>query len=115
MEALILAAGYATRLGELTRNRAKPLLTVGARPMIDYIFCEMAHLPEVGRINLVTNQKFGGQFLEWADRHDSVKAISVINDGTTCEADKLGAIGDIRLALAQNRINDDLLVVAGDN
>ncbi|HVA24167.1 MAG TPA: nucleotidyltransferase family protein [Chloroflexota bacterium] len=115
MEALILAAGYATRLGELTQHRAKPLLPVGPKPMIDYIFCQLAEMPEVCRVNVVTNQKFAAQFHEWAAGHGSRPAISVINDGTASDADKLGAVGDIRLALRRNRIDDDLLVVAGDN
>lgn len=115
MEALILAAGYATRLGELTQNRAKPLLQIGPRPMIDYIFCQLADMPEVARVNVITNQKFASQFHDWAASYRSAKPISVINDGTTSDADKLGAIGDIRLVLRQNGIDDDLLVVAGDN
>src|SRR5690349_14368424 len=115
MEALILAAGYATRLGELTRDRAKPLLQVGPRPMIDYIFCQLAEMPAVRRVNVVTNQTFATQFQDWAANHRSDTPISVVNDGTTSDADKLGAIGDIRLVLERNAIDDDLLVVAGDN
>jgi glucose-1-phosphate thymidylyltransferase len=115
MEALILAAGYATRLGELTANRAKPLLPVGPRPMIDYIFCQIADIDEVRRVNVVTNHKFAAQFADWAAGHGSAKPVSVINDGTTSDAAKLGAIGDIRLVLRRNAIDDDLLIVAGDN
>lgn len=115
MEALILAAGYATRLRELTQHRAKPLLPIGARPMIDYIFCQLAEMPEIRRVTVVTNDKFAGQFVEWAAHHGSAKTISVINDGTTSDANKLGAVGDIRLVLSRNNIDDDLLIVAGDN
>jgi glucose-1-phosphate thymidylyltransferase len=115
MEALILAAGYATRLGELTQHRAKPLLPVGSRPMIDYIFCQLAEMDEVRRVTVVTNQKFAPQFADWAAKHGSAKPVSVINDGTTSDGDKLGAIGDIRLVVQRNAIDDDLMVVAGDN
>lgn len=115
MEALILAAGYATRLGELTADRAKPLLPVGSRPMIDYIFDQMANMPDIRRVNVVTNAKFAMQFNDWAAGHGSSKTISVVNDQTTSDADKLGAIGDIRLVVRQNQLDDDLLVVAGDN
>jgi glucose-1-phosphate thymidylyltransferase len=115
MEALILAAGYATRLGELTQYRAKPLLPVGPRPMIDYIFCQLAEMPDVRRVNVVTNQKFAAQFNDWAAGHGSATPISVVNDGTTSDADKLGAVGDVRLVIGRNQIDDDLLVVAGDN
>jgi glucose-1-phosphate thymidylyltransferase len=115
MEALILAAGYATRLGDLTKDRAKPLLSIGKQPMIDYIFRQLRDLPQVERINVVTNQKFAGQFADWAAGHQSAKPVSVINDRTTSDADKLGAVGDIRLVLGANAIDDDLLVVAGDN
>src|SRR5438093_7345966 len=115
MEALILAAGYATRLGQLTQNRAKPLLQVGPRPMIDYIFCQLAEMPAIRRVSVVTNHKFAAQFADWAASHGSAKPVSVINDGTTSDADKLGAIGDIRLVLRRNALDDDLLIVAGDN
>ena len=115
MEALILAAGYATRLGELTQDRAKPLLRIGGQPMIDYIFGQLAQMSEVRRVNVVTNEKFASQFIEWAARHGAAKPISVINDGTSSDDDKLGAIGDIRLVLQRNQINDDLLILAGDN
>src|SRR5581483_6069059 len=115
MEALILAAGYATRLGELTSNRAKPLLPVGKQPMIDYIFCQLAEMPAVRRVNVVTNQKFAAQFADWAASHGKDKPISVINDHTTNDTDKLGAVGDIRLVLEKNAIDDNLMIVAGDN
>jgi glucose-1-phosphate thymidylyltransferase len=115
MEALILAAGYATRLGELTANRAKPLLPVGNKPIIDYIFGQMAAMPEIKRVSVVTNQKFAAQFADWAAGHGGAKPISVVNDLTTSDADKLGASGDIRLVLERNGIDDDLLIVAGDN
>src|SRR5438067_5030063 len=115
MEALILAAGYATRLGQLTENRAKPLLQVGSQPMIDYIFCQLAEMDDVRRVSVVTNQKFAAQFADWAAGHGSAKPISVINDGTSSDADKLGAIGDIRLVLRRNAIDDDLMIIAGDN
>ncbi len=115
MEALILAAGYATRLGELTQSRAKPLLPVGPRPMIDYIFCQLAEMDEVRRVTVVTNAKFADQFVDWAAGHSLGKPVSVVNDGTTSDADKLGAIGDIRLVIERNAIDDDLMLVAGDN
>jgi len=115
MEALILAAGYATRLGQLTADRAKPLLPVGSRPMIDYIFDQLAQMPEIQRVNVVSNAKFAGQFDEWAAGHGAAKPISVVNDGTSSDATKLGAVGDIRLVVKRNQIDDDLLVVAGDN
>lgn len=115
MEALILAAGYATRLGELTQDRAKPLLPIGGRPMIDYIFCQMAVIPEIRRVSVVSNDKFAGQFADWASGHGATKPVSIINDGTTSDANKLGAVGDIQLVLGRNHIDDDLLIVAGDN
>jgi glucose-1-phosphate thymidylyltransferase len=115
LEALILAAGYATRLGELTRDRAKPLLPIGSRPMIDFIYDQLAELPEVTRVNVVTNGRFASQFIDWSISHAGQKPISIVNDQTYSDADKLGAIGDIRLTIKQNGIDDDLLVVAGDN
>ncbi|HUZ76989.1 MAG TPA: nucleotidyltransferase family protein [Chloroflexota bacterium] len=115
MEALILAAGYATRLGSLTRERAKPLLPVGRKPLIDYIYDQLAAMPEVRRVSVVTNHRFASQFVDWAAGHAGPKALQIVDDDTTDDTNKLGAIGDIRLVLQRQHIDDDLLIAAGDN
>src|SRR5882724_3865307 len=119
MNALILAAGYATRLYPLTLNKAKPLLEVGGKPIIEWLFDNLASLQNLGTVYIVTNNKFANDFQNWAngyqDRHPQMK-IKIINDGSTSDDDKLGAIGDINLVLTrENLTKDDLLVIAGDN
>lgn len=115
MKALILAAGYATRLYPLTENKAKPLLPIAGKPIINYIVESLEGIPGLDRIYVVTNAKFAASFEEWARGRQRGKPIRVVNDGTKSDADKLGAIGDIHFVLEREKINDDLLIVAGDN
>jgi glucose-1-phosphate thymidylyltransferase len=125
MNALILAAGYATRLYPLTLNKAKPLLEVGGKAIIEWLLDNLADVPSLGTVYIVTNAKFASDFQNWANsyqaRFGSVKGqsdsdIKIINDGSKSDDDKLGAIGDINLVLTrENLSNDDLLVLAGDN
>jgi glucose-1-phosphate thymidylyltransferase len=117
MKALILAAGYATRLYPLTETVAKPLLPVGGRPMIDYLLDSIVEVDAIDGVHVVTNHKFAESFVRWADTHAAAGTqIEVHDDGTTSEDDRLGAIGDIRFVLDQTGLEtDDLLVVAGDN
>ncbi|HLB18764.1 MAG TPA: nucleotidyltransferase family protein [Gaiellaceae bacterium] len=106
MKALILAAGYATRLRPLTDSIPKQLLPVGGRPMVDWILDRVIET-SADEVHLVTNARFAGDFERWAeDKH-----VLVHNDGTSSNEDRLGAIGDIRFV----GLDDDLLVVAGDN
>ena len=131
MNALILAAGYATRLYPLTLNKAKPLLEVGGKPIIEWLFDNLASVPALQTAYIVTNDKFASDFQNWANayqkRRASVKGqsnasaartsdIKIINDGSKSDDDKLGATGDINLVLTRESLtNDDLLVIAGDN
>jgi glucose-1-phosphate thymidylyltransferase len=118
MKLIVLAAGYATRLYPLTLNKAKPLLDVAGRPMIEHLLDKFADRGDVDRIYVVTNAKFAGDFAHWAcgysARHPRAP-IEVINDRTTSDKDKLGAIGDINLVIQETGLDDDLVVVAGDN
>ncbi len=119
MNVLILAAGYATRLYPLTLTKAKPLLTVAGKPMIEWVLDNLAPVPDIDCVYVVTNNKFAADFQTWADgyaaRQPKVQ-FKVINDGSTSDADKLGAIGDIQLVISrENLAADDLIVVAGDN
>lgn len=113
MNAVILAAGYATRLYPLTLDRPKALLPVGGRPMVDHLLERLADV-ELERIFLVTNSKFADAFREWAAAHEGVP-LEIVDDGTTDEETKLGAIGDLDLTIRASAIDDDLLVLAGDN
>ena len=113
MKAVVLAAGYATRLYPLTLTVAKPLLPLAGRPMLDYLLDRIREVGEVDEVHVVTNHKFAEPFAEWAGAHEGVV---VHDDGTTSEDDRLGAIGDIRFVLdAAGLDREDLLVVAGDN
>jgi glucose-1-phosphate thymidylyltransferase len=117
MKALILAAGYATRLYPLTLTQPKPLLPVAGKPMIDYVLDNIAPIG-VDRVYVVTNAKFAGHFQRWADDYREKKAkidFTIVNDGSTDDSNKLGAIGDINLVINKEKVNDDLIVVAGDN
>lgn len=115
MKCILLCAGYATRLFPLTENFPKALLEVGGRPLLDYILDEVNTLEQVDSIYLVTNAKYTPHFEEWAKAKNNVKPITVLNDGTSTNDDRLGAIGDINYTIEQAKINDDLLVIAGDN
>ncbi len=115
MKALILAAGYATRLYPLTISRPKPLLPISGKPLIDYIMDKLEELPELEEVYVVTNNRFFKNFDEWARKHSSSKKITTINDKTLTNEERLGAIGDIQLVLEEAKINEDLLVIAGDN
>jgi glucose-1-phosphate thymidylyltransferase len=111
VKALVLAAGYATRLYPLTLDKPKALLPVGGRPMLDYVL-ERLQAMGVDETMVVTNAKFTPHFEEWAAGKDGV---TVVNDGTTSNDDRLGAIGDIGFVLDDLGVDDDLVVVAGDN
>jgi len=118
MKVLILGAGYATRLYPLTLNQPKPLLKVAGQPMIDYVLDNLAPIGGIDRVYVVTNAKFAGHFQKWADEYHATKSklnFTIVNDGSTDDSNKLGAIGDIHLVLTREKIDDDLIVVAGDN
>src|SRR5918992_6131862 len=111
MKALVLAAGYATRLYPLTLDRPKALLEVGGKPMLDRLL-ERLEAMGVDETVVVTNAKFTPHFEEWARDKERVR---IVNDGTTSNDDRLGAIGDIGFVLDELDLDDDLVVVAGDN
>lgn len=117
MKALILAAGYATRLYPLTQNTAKPLLNVQGKRIIDSILEKLDCCKEITEIFVVTNNKFFNDFVNWAKiaQLKTGKKIIVINDKTAENGTRLGAIGDIHFVVQQQQIKEDLLVIAGDN
>ena len=112
MKAVILAAGYATRLRPLTDDVPKHLLPVGGRPMLDWVLDRVREVEEVDAIHLVTNSRFADAFARWA----APQRVCVHDDGTTSNEDRLGAVGDLRLVIGEAQLGDDaLLVLAGDN
>ena len=115
MKAIILAAGYATRLRPLTENTAKPLLPIAGRPMIDHIVDKIADVGDVDAVHVVTNHRFAAGFSAWAAARGG-PAVAVHDDGTTSNQDRLGAIGDIQFTVERAGLaGEDLLIIAGDN
>ena len=114
MRAVLLAAGYATRLYPLTLDRPKHLLEVAGEPILDRL---LGHLPlsELDVITVVTNAKFAPHFRAWAEGRGTSVPIEIVDDGTSSDEDKLGAIGDLALVIRTLEVEDDLLVAAGDS
>ncbi|MBM3249922.1 MAG: nucleotidyltransferase family protein [Candidatus Omnitrophica bacterium] len=115
MKALILAAGYATRMYPLTRDYPKPLLLVRNKPIVDYIVEKLEGLDGLDEIILVTNSKFISSFRRWMKRKRLTHRLTLVDDLTTDNAHRRGAIGDIDFVLSRKKIRQDLLVIGGDN
>jgi glucose-1-phosphate thymidylyltransferase len=115
VKAIVLAAGYATRLRPLTETVAKPLLPLAGRPMLENLYAKLAAV-RVDDVHVVTNSTFAADFRAWAGSAPRPTPVVVHDDGTSSNEDRLGAIGDIRFVLdAAGLRGEDLLVVAGDN
>lgn len=115
MKALILAAGYGVRLYPLTKKWPKPLLNIRNKPIIKYIIDTIKKIGEIDKIYVVTNKKFFSKFKKWNDKFHYKVPIEIINDGTTKNENRLGAIGDIKYVVDKKGIDDDLLIIGGDN
>jgi glucose-1-phosphate thymidylyltransferase len=118
MKVIILAAGYATRLYPLTLTQPKPLLPVAGQPMVEYVLDNLAPIGGIDRIYVVTNNKFAPHFQKWSEHYRATKSklnFTIVNDGSTDDSNKLGAIGDINYVLKTQNVDDDVIVVAGDN
>ena len=111
MKAILLAAGYGTRLRPLTDDRPKHLLPVGGRPMLDWILDWVRELEEVDGVHLVTNSRFAPDFARWAEPH----GVTVHDDGTTSNEERLGAVGDLGLVIDSAGLENDELFVVGDD
>lgn len=112
MKCLILAAGYATRLYPLTENFPKPLLEVAGKPILDWLIDDMEKTSLVDEYIIISNHKFAHIFEDWAAKNDKIR---VLDDGTTSNENRLGAVRDIQFAIDELKLDDDLLVMAGDN
>lgn len=113
MKCLILAAGYATRLYPLTENFPKPLLKVGEKTILDWLLDDIHTSGLVDQYIVISNHKFAHHFQNWADSH--TLPITVLDDGTESNETRLGAVKDIQFAIEALSLDDDLLVIAGDN
>jgi glucose-1-phosphate thymidylyltransferase len=116
MKAFVLAAGYATRMYPLTRDRPKPLLEVGDAPILTHLVRSIEPLPGISEIVVIGNRRFAPAFARWHKTMNCALPIRLLDDGSTSDDDKLGAIGDLAFALRAVPVGDeDWMVVAGDN
>ena len=113
MKCLILAAGYATRLYPLTENFPKPLLEVGGKTILDWLLEDIHSSRLVDEYIVISNHKFAHHFQSWAAAHPL--PVTVVDDGTETNETRLGAVRDIQFAIDTLHLNDDLLIIAGDN
>ena len=113
MKCLILAAGYATRLYPLTENFPKPLLKVGGKAILDWLVDDIDSFGEADEFVVISNSKFFSHFKNWADAKP--QKITVLDDGTSTNETRLGAVRDIQFAIDKLSLDDDLFVIAGDN
>ncbi len=115
MKALILAAGYATRMHPLTYDRPKALLPVGGKPILDFLLQGLRLVRALESIIIVTNHKFVGPFHDWQRQLPDPALVQILDDGTSCDENRLGAVADIRLALTRSVIDSNLIVTGADN
>ena len=123
MKNIVIAAGYATRLGELTKNFPKPLLKIGDNTILGRMLDDIDGIPEIDEHIIITNHKFAHIFEDWAEKRSldcarddkKGKPITIVDDGTETNETRLGAVCDLLFAMNKLSIDDDLLVVAADN
>ena len=113
MKAIILAAGFATRLYPITENKAKPLLEINNKPIINYIVDKIREISSE-EIIIVTNNKFYGDFIQWKEKNN-YSNLTILNDRVCNPEERLGAIGDLLFVIDKNKINEDLFLISGDN
>lgn len=115
MKAILLAGGYATRLQPLTLDQPKPLLPVAGKPIATYLLEKLEKTHHIDEYYIVTNDKFFSHFKKWEETLDIKKPITIVNDTTTSNEDRLGSIGDIQFVIDTYGIQDDVCVLGGDN
>lgn len=115
MKSIILAAGYATRLYPLTKNFPKPLLKVGQKTILDRLIDDIDSNPQITEHIVVSNHKFKSIFEEWKNSRNFNSTVTILDDGSTENENRLGAVKDILFAIEKENIDEDILVLAGDN
>lgn len=115
MKTIVIAAGYATRLGELTKNFPKPLLKIGDNTILGRLLDDIDQIEDIDEHVIVTNHRLAPIFAQWAENQHYDKPITILDDGTSTNETRLGAVGDLLFAMETLRLDDDLLVVAADN
>ena len=111
--AILLSAGYATRLYPLTKDQPKALLPLGTGVILDEVIRSLDEVKDLRKRILVTNSRFAGLFQQWQKRRGS--DVQVLDDGTSTAETRLGAIRDLELARRETDPGDDLLVLGTDN
>lgn len=115
MKNIVIAAGYATRLGELTRDFPKPLLKIGQSTILGRMLDDIDTIPDIDEHIIITNHRFADIFRRWASELSYTKPVTIVDDGTETNETRLGAVCDLLYAMNQLSIDDDMLVVAADN
>ena len=115
MKCILLCAGYATRMYPLTENFPKPLLEIKGKVLIDYLIDDLENNQLIEEYVIVSNHKFINHFTDWKNNHKYSNKITILDDGSTNNDNRLGAVKDIWFAVEKENINDDILVLAGDN
>ncbi|MFH1856234.1 MAG: nucleotidyltransferase family protein [Candidatus Omnitrophota bacterium] len=115
MRAIILAAGYGTRLYPLTKDTPKPLLNINGKPILEHILKSIESISDITGVSVVTNARFFDKISKWVINYEGRLKVDVVNDLTTSNDNRLGAIKDIEFTVKQNNINEDVLIIAGDN
>ena len=115
MKTIVIAAGYATRLGELTKNFPKPLLKIGEKTILGRLLDDIDPIKDIDEHIIITNHRFAPVFEQWSATQNYTKPIRIVDDGTSTNETRLGAVGDLLFAMEQLALDDDLLVVAADN
>lgn len=115
MKNIVIAAGYATRLGELTRNFPKPLLKIGDSTILGRMLDDIDQIADITEHIIITNHKFASIFEAWAREQHYQKPLTIVDDGTETNDTRLGAVCDLLFAMDKLQVDDDMLVVAADN
>ena len=116
MKNIVIAAGYATRLGELTKNFPKPLLKIGKKSILGRMLDDIDQIPDIDEHIIISNHRFAPIFDKWKREEGRwQKPITIVDDGTETNETRLGAVCDLLFAMDKLHIDDDLLVVAADN
>jgi glucose-1-phosphate thymidylyltransferase len=115
MKAIILAGGYAKRLWPLTKDKPKQLLSVGGRPMIEYIMEKLEAQKEIDKVIISTNEKFEENFNQWLLEYKSIKDVSLVIEPTLSEKNKLGSVGALGYLIKEKNIDEELIIIGGDN
>ena len=115
MKTIVIAAGYATRLGELTKNFPKPLLKIGDNTILGRLLDDIDPIAAINEHIIITNHRFTPIFEKWAKEQHYTKPVTILDDGTSSNETRLGAVGDLLFAIEHLALKEDILVVAADN